>query len=141
MVDRWIPGRLRAEAGNQFVLSAATPAPFISVARFRPSSSFWSMTLVWREPSSEAALRRGRNPQAAPYALILPCGIWTATYASSGLFAATAGVVPGFTGSAYGDVGTCSYSDDRRRGVRRDDSVGGRGGLIGTAAAFWFLPK
>jgi ribose transport system permease protein len=71
-----------------------------------------------------------------PYALISPRAVWTATYALSALFAATAGVLLlGFTGSAYGDVGQpYLFQTIAAVVIGGTTLVGGRGGLIGTAA-------
>ena len=85
----------------------------------------------------------GSNPQAAPYALISLRAIWTATYALSGLFAAIAGVLLlGFTGSAYGDVGQpYLFQTIAAVVIGGTTLVGGRGGLIGTAAGALVLTE
>ncbi len=85
----------------------------------------------------------GSNPQAAPYALISPRAIWTATYALSALFAAMAGVLLlGFTGSAYGDVGQpYLFQTIAAVVIGGTTLIGGRGGLAGTAAGALVLTE
>ena len=81
-------------------------------------------------------MRSAATRSAAPYALISPRVVWTATYALSALFAAAAGVLLlGFTGSAYGDVGQpYLFQTIAAVVIGGTTLVGGRGGLIGTAA-------
>ena len=102
------------------------------------------MTLVLeRTPFGRRLYAVGSNPQAAPYALISPRAIWTATYALSALFAAMAGVLLlGFTGSAYGDVGQpYLFQTIAAVVIGGTTLVGGRGGLIGTAAGALVLTE
>jgi ribose transport system permease protein len=89
-----------------------------------------------RTPFGRRLYAVGSNPSAAPYALISPRVVWTATYALSALFAAAAGVLLlGFTGSAYGDVGQpYLFQTIAAVVIGGTTLVGGRGGLIGTAA-------
>jgi ribose transport system permease protein len=89
-----------------------------------------------RTPFGRRLYAVGSNPRAAPYALISPRAIWTTTYALSALFAAAAGVLLlGFTGSAYGDVGQpYLFQTIAAVVIGGTTLVGGRGGLIGTAA-------
>lgn len=76
----------------------------------------------------------GGNPLAARYALISPVSMWTATFALSALFAASAGVLLlGFTGSAYGDVGQPYLFETLAAVVIGGTSLlGGRGSYWGT---------
>jgi ribose transport system permease protein len=102
------------------------------------------MTLVLeRTPFGRRLYAVGSNPQAAPYALISPRAIWTATYALSALFAAIAGVLLlGFTGSAYGDVGQpYLFQTIAAVVIGGTTLVGGRGSLIGTAAGALVLTE
>jgi ribose transport system permease protein len=102
------------------------------------------MTLVLERTSFGRRLYAvGSNPQAAPYALISPRAIWTATYALSALFAAIAGVLLlGFTGSAYGDVGQpYLFQTIAAVVIGGTTLVGGRGGLVGTAAGALVLTE
>ena len=89
-----------------------------------------------RTPFGRRLYAVGSNPSAAPYALISPRVVWTTTYALSALFAAAAGVLLlGFTGSAYGDVGQpYLFQTIAAVVIGGTTLVGGRGGLIGTAA-------
>jgi ribose transport system permease protein len=89
-----------------------------------------------RTPFGRRLYAVGSNPSAAPYALISPRVVWTLTYALSALFAAAAGVLLlGFTGSAYGDVGQpYLFQTIAAVVIGGTTLVGGRGGLIGTAA-------
>jgi ribose transport system permease protein len=95
------------------------------------------MTLVLEKtPFGRRLYAVGSNPRAAPYALISLRAVWTATYALSALFAALAGVLLlGFTGSAYGDVGQpYLFQTIAAVVIGGTTLVGGRGGVIGTAA-------
>ena len=80
---------------------------------------------------------------AAPLALIDPVAMWTATYAISACFAATAGVLLlGFTGSAYGDVGQpYLFQTIAAVVIGGTTLVGGRGGLAGTLAGALVLTE
>lgn len=99
--------------------------------------------MLERTPFGRRLYALGSNPQAAPYALIAPPAIWTATYALSALFAALAGVLLlGFTGSAYGDVGQpYLFQTIAAVVIGGTTLVGGRGGLIGTAAGALVLTE
>jgi ribose transport system permease protein len=96
-----------------------------------------------RTPFGRRLYAVGSNPRAAPYALISPRAVWTMTYALSGLFAAAAGVLLlGFTGSAYGDVGQpYLFQTIAAVVIGGTTLVGGRGGLIGTAAGALVLTE
>ena len=99
--------------------------------------------MLERTPFGRRLYALGSNPQAAPYALISPHAIWTATYALSALFAALAGVLLlGFTGSAYGDVGQpYLFQTIAAVVIGGTTLVGGRGGLLGTAAGALVLTE
>jgi ribose transport system permease protein len=89
-----------------------------------------------RTPFGRYLYAVGSNPVAAPLALIDPDRIRIAAYALSALFAALAGVLLlGFTGSAYGDVGQpYLFQTVAAVVIGGTTLIGGRGGLIGTAA-------
>src|SRR3984957_10341397 len=110
------------------------PVPWL-VPSFLVVIAIMSVVLA-RTPFGRRLYAVGSNPRAAPYALISPRAVWTTTYALSALFAAAAGVLLlGFTGSAYGDVGQPYLFQTIAAGVIGGTTlVGGRGGLIGTAA-------
>lgn len=110
------------------------PVPWL-VPAFLVLIAIMSVVLA-RTPFGRRLYAVGSNPRAAPYALISPRAVWTATYALSALFAATAGVLLlGFTGSAYGDVGQpYLFQTIAAVVIGGTTLVGGRGGLIGTAA-------
>lgn len=78
----------------------------------------------------------GSNPGAAPYAMINPLAMWTATFALSAGFSAAAGILLlGFTGSAYGDVGQpYLFQTIAAVVVGGAALVGGRGSYLGTLA-------
>ena len=99
--------------------------------------------ILERTPFGRRLYALGSNPQAAPYALISPRAIWTAAYALSGLFAALAGILLlGFTGSAYGDVGQpYLFQTIAAVVIGGTTLVGGRGGLVGTAAGALVLTE
>lgn len=99
--------------------------------------------ILARTPFGRRLYALGSNPQAAPYALISPRAIWTATYALSALFAAMAGVLLlGFTGSAYADVGQpYLFQTIAAVVIGGTTLVGGRGGLAGTAAGALVLTE
>jgi ribose transport system permease protein len=110
------------------------PVPWL-VPSFLVVIAIISVVLA-RTPFGRRLYAVGSNPSAAPYALISPRVVWTATYALSALFAAAAGVLLlGFTGSAYGDVGQpYLFQTIAAVVIGGTTLVGGRGGLIGTAA-------
>ena len=110
------------------------PVPWL-VPSFLVVIAIISVVLA-RTPFGRRLYAVGSNPRAAPYALISPRVVWTATYALSALFAAAAGVLLlGFTGSAYGDVGQpYLFQTIAAVVIGGTTLVGGRGGLIGTAA-------
>jgi ribose transport system permease protein len=110
------------------------PVPWL-VPSFLVVIAIISIVLA-RTPFGRRLYAVGSNPSAAPYALISPRVVWTATYALSALFAAAAGVLLlGFTGSAYGDVGQpYLFQTIAAVVIGGTTLVGGRGGLIGTAA-------
>jgi ribose transport system permease protein len=110
------------------------PVPWV-VPSFLVVIAIISVVLA-RTPFGRRLYAVGSNPSAAPYALISPRVVWTATYALSALFAAAAGVLLlGFTGSAYGDVGQpYLFQTIAAVVIGGTTLVGGRGGLIGTAA-------
>jgi ribose transport system permease protein len=110
------------------------PVPWL-VPSFLVVIAIMSVVLA-RTPFGRRLYAVGSNPRAAPYALISPRAVWTTTYALSALFAAAAGVLLlGFTGSAYGDVGQpYLFQTIAAVVIGGTTLVGGRGGLIGTAA-------
>ena len=110
------------------------PVPWL-VPSFLVVIAIISVVLA-RTPFGRRLYAVGSNPSAAPYALISPRVVWTTTYALSALFAAAAGVLLlGFTGSAYGDVGQpYLFQTIAAVVIGGTTLVGGRGGLIGTAA-------
>jgi ribose transport system permease protein len=110
------------------------PVPWL-VPSFLVVIAIISVVLA-RTPFGRRLYAVGSNPRAAPYALISPRAVWTTTYALSALFAAAAGVLLlGFTGSAYGDVGQpYLFQTIAAVVIGGTTLVGGRGGLIGTAA-------
>ena len=110
------------------------PVPWL-VPSFLVVIAIMSAVLA-RTPFGRRLYAVGSNPSAAPYALISPRVVWTVTYALSALFAAAAGVLLlGFTGSAYGDVGQpYLFQTIAAVVIGGTTLVGGRGGLIGTAA-------
>ena len=110
------------------------PVPWL-VPSFLVVIAIISVVLA-RTPFGRRLYAVGSNPSAAPYALISPRVVWTVTYALSALFAAAAGVLLlGFTGSAYGDVGQpYLFQTIAAVVIGGTTLVGGRGGLIGTAA-------
>jgi ribose transport system permease protein len=110
------------------------PVPWL-VPSFLVVIAIMSVVLA-RAPFGRRLYAVGSNPRAAPYALISPRAVWTTTYALSALFAAAAGVLLlGFTGSAYGDVGQpYLFQTIAAVVIGGTTLVGGRGGLIGTAA-------
>ena len=110
------------------------PVPWL-VPSFLVVIAIMSVVLA-RTPFGRRLYAVGSNPSAAPYALISPRAVWTTTYALSALFAAAAGVLLlGFTGSAYGDVGQpYLFQTIAAVVIGGTTLVGGRGGLIGTAA-------
>jgi ribose transport system permease protein len=110
------------------------PVPWL-VPSFLVVIAIMSVVLA-RAPFGRRLYAVGSNPRAAPYALISPRAVWTTTYALSALFAAAAGVLLlGFTGSAYGDVGQpYLFQTIAVVVIGGTTLVGGRGGLIGTAA-------
>ena len=110
------------------------PVPWL-VPSFLVVIAIMSVVLA-RTPFGRRLYAVGSNPSAAPYALISPRVVWTTTYALSALFAAAAGVLLlGFTGSAYGDVGQpYLFQTIAAVVIGGTTLVGGRGGLIGTAA-------
>ena len=110
------------------------PVPWL-VPSFLVVIAIMSVILA-RTPFGRRLYAVGSNPRAAPYALISPRAVWTTTYALSALFAAAAGVLLlGFTGSAYGDVGQpYLFQTIAAVVIGGTTLVGGRGGLIGTAA-------
>ena len=110
------------------------PVPWL-VPSFLVVIAIISVVLA-RTPFGRRLYAVGSNPSAAPYALISPRAVWTTTYALSALFAAAAGVLLlGFTGSAYGDVGQpYLFQTIAAVVIGGTTLVGGRGGLIGTAA-------
>ena len=110
------------------------PVPWL-VPSFLVVIAIMSVVLA-RTPFGRRLYAVGSNPRAAPYALISPRAVWTTTYALSALFAASAGVLLlGFTGSAYGDVGQpYLFQTIAAVVIGGTTLVGGRGGLIGTAA-------
>ena len=114
--------------------AAPLPVPWL-VPSFLVVIAIISVVLA-RTPFGRRLYAVGSNPSAAPYALISPRVVWTATYALSALFAAAAGVLLlGFTGSAYGDVGQpYLFQTIAAVVIGGTTLVGGRGGLIGTAA-------
>jgi ribose transport system permease protein len=110
------------------------PVPWL-VPSFLVVIAIMSVVLA-RTPFGRRIYAVGSNPRAAPYVLISPRAVWTTTYALSALFAAAAGVLLlGFTGSAYGDVGQpYLFQTIAAVVIGGTTLVGGRGGLIGTAA-------
>jgi ribose transport system permease protein len=114
--------------------AGSLPVPWL-VPSFLVVIAIISVVLA-RTPFGRRLYAVGSNPSAAPYALISPRVVWTATYALSALFAAAAGVLLlGFTGSAYGDVGQpYLFQTIAAVVIGGTTLVGGRGGLIGTAA-------
>ena len=117
------------------------PAPWL-VPFFVALLAVMALVLA-RTPFGRRLYALGSNPQAAPYALISPVAIWTATYALSALFAALAGVLLlGFTGSAYGDVGQpYLFQTIAAVVIGGTTLIGGRGGLAGTAAGALVLTE
>jgi ribose transport system permease protein len=99
--------------------------------------------MLERTPFGRRLYALGSNPTAAPYALISPPLIWTATYALSALFAAAAGVLLlGFTGSAYGEVGQpYLFQTIAAVVIGGTTLIGGRGGLVGTIAGALVLTE
>jgi ribose transport system permease protein len=140
------PAGSAPEAVTKFVSigghAGPLPVPWL-VPSFFVLIAVMSVVLA-RTPFGRRLYAVGSNPQAAPYALISPQSIWTATYALSGLFAAMAGVLLlGFTGSAYGDVGQPYLFQTIAAVVVIGGTtlVGGRGDLIGTAAGALVLTE
>jgi ribose transport system permease protein len=117
------------------------PVPWL-VPSFLVVIAAMSVVLA-RMPFGRRLYAVGSNPRAARYALISPRAIWTTTYALSALFAAVAGVLLlGFTGSAYGDVGQpYLFQTIAAVVIGGTTLVGGRGGLIGTAAGALVLTE
>jgi ribose transport system permease protein len=117
------------------------PVPWL-VPSFLVVIAIMSVVLA-RTPFGRRLYAVGSNPRAAPYALISPRAVWTTTYALSALFAAAAGVLLlGFTGSAYGDVGQpYLFQTIAAVVIGGTTLVGGRGGLIGTAAGALVLSE
>jgi ribose transport system permease protein len=117
------------------------PVPWL-VPSFLVVIAIMSAVLA-RTPFGRRLYAVGSNPRAAPYALISPRAVWTTTYALSALFAAAAGVLLlGFTGSAYGDVGQpYLFQTIAAVVIGGTTLVGGRGGLIGTAAGALVLTE
>ncbi len=85
----------------------------------------------------------GCNPGAAPFAMINPLAMWTATFAISAVFSALAGILLlGFTGSAYGDVGQpYLFQTIAAVVVGGAALVGGRGNFLGTIAGALVLTE
>jgi ribose transport system permease protein len=110
------------------------PVPWL-VPSFLVVIAIISVVLA-RTPFGRRLYAVGSNPSAAPYALISPRVVWTATYALSALFAAAAGVLLlGFRCSAYGDVDRpYLFQTIAAVVIRVPTMVGLRGGMIVTAA-------
>jgi ribose transport system permease protein len=101
------------------------------------------MLLLTRTPFGQRLYALGANPTAAPFALIRPVRMATATYAISAVFAAGAGVLLlGFTGSAYADVGQPYLFQAIAAVVIGGTALtGGQGGIAGTVAGALVLTE
>lgn len=139
------PAGSAPDAVTQFV-SIGGQAWFLPVPWLIPCFAVFAglvALILERTPFGRRLYALGSNPQAARYALISPTAIWSATYALSALFAATAGVLLlGFTGSAYGDVGQpYLFQTIAAVVIGGTTLVGGRGGLAGTVAGALVLTE